>query len=100
MKVAVTPTDSAEPGTILDIWPSLIFKWSPDGRSIYYRERQFGYLPENEIREVSIASGKSKVLFSVAPEFIVDLTFSRDGKRVGIVRGSNTSNAVMLTAPP
>jgi Tol biopolymer transport system component len=96
-KVAVRPVDSTEPSKILDIWPSLIFEWMPDGQSIYYRERQLGYVPENEIRVVDIASSKPKVLLSVMPEYIVDLTYSPDGKKAAVVRGKSSSNSVLLT---
>jgi serine/threonine protein kinase/Tol biopolymer transport system component len=97
-KVAVKPADASEPTSVFNIWPSMIFKWMPDGRSIYYRERQFGYQPETTVLKVDIASREPKVLISAAPEIILDLTYSRDGKKIAVVRGKGTSNAVMLTA--
>jgi eukaryotic-like serine/threonine-protein kinase len=96
-KVAVKLVGSSEPPTILNIWPSQIFKWMPDGQSIYYRERQFGYQPESEVQKIDIKKREPKLLMSVAPESILDMTFSRDGKRFAVVRGKGTSNAVMLT---
>ena len=100
MKVAVDTVDSNAESKILSIWPSLIFRWSPDSKSIYYRERQVGYVPENEVLRVDISTGKPTQLVSAAPEFVVDMSYSRDGKKVALVRGRNTSNAVMLAPAP
>jgi Tol biopolymer transport system component len=97
-KVAVKDVGSSEPAKILNIWPSIVFKWTPDGESIFYRERQAAYLPEAEILKVDIATGKSKNLFSALPEYVSDLTYSRDGKKVAVVRGRNISNSVLLTS--
>ena len=97
MKVAVTSNNSSRPATILDIWPSAIFKWSADSRSLYYRERQIGYQPENELLKIDTQTGKSATVLSTAPDFLADISFSRDGKHVAIVRGKTMSNAVMLT---
>ena len=98
-KVAVRSSDAPE-ATILSIWPSLIFDWMPDGKSLYYRERQAAYQPGTEVLKVDIPSGKTSVLVSTAPEHVVDLTFSRDGRRVALVRGRNMTNAVILSPAP
>lgn len=99
-KVAVRSVDSSTPAAVLPIWPSLIFKWMPDGKSLFYRERQLAYQPENVIFKVEIARPEPKVLVSADKESILDLAFSRDGKRAAIVRGQGASNAIMLTAAP
>jgi serine/threonine protein kinase/WD40 repeat protein len=96
MKIRIDPQFPGAESKILNIWPSLIMKWSPDSRSIYYRERQFGYIPETEVLSLDISTLKSTPLISAAPEFIVDMSYSRDGKRVALVRGRSTSNAVMM----
>ena len=96
MKVRLDPQVPGVESKTLNIWPSLILKWSPDGRSLFYRERQFGYIPETEVLSLDISSLRSTPLISANPEFIVDMSYSRDGKRVALVRGRNTSNAVML----
>ena len=98
MKVAIRPVDAPDPSKILNLWPSLILKWMPDSKSIYYRERQQGYQPESEILKVDVSTGRSTVLISSSPEFIVDLTYSHDGKKAALVRGRSTSNSVMLTS--
>jgi Tol biopolymer transport system component len=37
IKVAVDAVGSGQRVTVLNIWPSLILKWMPDGKSIFYR---------------------------------------------------------------
>lgn len=100
MKIAVRPIDTEEPSIVLDIWPSRIFKWAPDGKSIVYRERQATYQSENEILSVDVSSGKARSLLSAGSDQVVDLSFSNDMKQVAVVRGKNSSNAVLLTAAP
>jgi Tol biopolymer transport system component/predicted Ser/Thr protein kinase len=97
-KVAIRDVGSSEPAHVLNIWPSVVFKWMPDGESIFYRERQVGYQPETEILKVDITTGKAKVLYSASPEYIMDMSFSRDGKKAALVRGRNISNSVLLTS--
>ena len=98
-RLGVSRTHSRPP-MVLDIWPDLIFKWSPDSSGLYYRERQVGYQPESELLRLDALSGKSTTVLSTVPEYIVDISFSKDGKQASIVRGKNISNAVMLTASP
>jgi Tol biopolymer transport system component len=100
MKVEVRPRDRAEAPKVFNVWPSLVFKWTPDGKQILYRERQVGYQPESEIRRMDPVSGKSLSLISTIPEYVVDLSYSRDGKKVALVRGKSTSNAVILSSAP
>ena len=98
MKIAVRPVDRPEPSIILDIWPSVIFKWSPDGKSIVYRERQAGYQPENTILEANATTGKTRTLLAANRDQVVDFSYSRDMKKIAVVRGRSASNAVLLSA--
>jgi serine/threonine protein kinase/Tol biopolymer transport system component len=97
-KVAIKSLDSDAPVSILNFWPSIIFKWMPDSRSIFYRERELAYQPETQIFRHEIGKPEPKVLYSAAPEAIGDMSYSRDGKKVAVVRGSGTSNAIMLSS--
>jgi Tol biopolymer transport system component len=97
MKVEVKPNDPSQSPKVLNIWPSLVFKWSPDGRQIIYREREMGYQPESEIHRIDPATGKSVQLVSTTPDFVVGFSYSRDGKKAALVRGRNSSNAVVLS---
>jgi eukaryotic-like serine/threonine-protein kinase len=96
-KISLEPLFANGQRRILNIWPSAILKWTPDGKNIIYRERRAGYFPEGEVQKLDIASGKTTKLISAAlPEIVIDLSYSRDGKKIALVRGKNTSNAVML----
>jgi hypothetical protein len=57
-------------------------------------------MPENELLKVDISTGKISQLVSTAPEYVVDMSISRDGKQVALVRGKNTSNAILLSPAP
>lgn len=98
MKIAVRYADETEPYIVLDIWPLVIFKWSPDGKSIIYKERQAGYRPENLILAADVATGKSRTVLSAGRDQIEDLSYSKDMKKVAFIRGRDKSNAVLLSA--
>ena len=98
MKIAVRAVDKTEPYAVLDIWPVTIFKWSPDSKSIVYKERQAGYRPENLILEIDVATGKSRTVLAAGRDQVEDLSFSGDKKKVAVIRGRNRSNAVLLSA--
>jgi Tol biopolymer transport system component len=100
MKIAIRTADKPEPTTVLDIWPWMIFKWSPDGKSIVYKERQAGYRPENLILEIDIVSGKTRTVLAAGRDQVVDFSYSRDKKKVAVIRGRDRSNAVLLSAAP
>jgi Tol biopolymer transport system component len=97
-KVAIRSTSSIEPEMILDISPVDIFKWTPDGRGIIYRERTEGEGRTSKLLQIDVDSRRSKVLLTTEPESILDLSFSRDGSKIAVVRGRINSDAVMLTA--
>ena len=98
MKIAVRKVDDQNPSIILDIWPLVIFKWSPDGKSIIYKERQAGYRPENLILEIDVATGKSRTVLAAGRDQVEDFSYSGDKKKVAIIRGRDRSNAVLLSA--
>ena len=97
MKIAIDAADTGKQFRVLNSWPALIMKWAHDGKSLYYRERQVGYIPEFEVQRVDIATGRISHLLSTAPELILDLTYSPDDQKVAVIRGRSSSNAVMLT---
>jgi Tol biopolymer transport system component len=97
MKVSVIPQRPQALPKLFDIWPSLIFKWTLDSKRIIYREKQVGFEPESNVLEANVESGKVATMLSTSPEYVVDISFSRDGQKVAVVRGKNTSNAVMLS---
>ena len=100
MYVVVKRVGSDEPGIRLDITPWRIFKWMPDSSAIYYQERSATTNPQFRVFKIDPEKGQPVPLYSSEPEEIIDLTYSRDGKNVAIVRGKAITDAVMLTAAP
>ncbi len=97
LKVAVGLTDPGSNKTILDIWPSRIFKWMPDGKSLLYQEKQKGENLTAKVFEIPIERPEPKLLLSTEPENILDMSFSRDGTRVAVIRQKTTTDAVLLS---
>jgi Tol biopolymer transport system component len=97
LKVVVRPAALGDPVSTLDIWPSRIFKWSPDGKSILFQERQRGENLTSKVFQIDPFSGKQKLYFSTEPDEIVDLAFSRDNRRVAMIRGTISTDAVILS---
>jgi Tol biopolymer transport system component len=100
MYVVVKTIGSDEPDIRLDITPWRIFKWLPDSSAILYQERLEGPNPEMSVYTIDPAKPQPKLLYSSEPEDIIDVTFSRDGKKVALVRGRSIADAVMLSAAP
>lgn len=85
---------------ILDISPTRVFKWKPDGTGIIYQERLLGENPTTKIYEIDPERPVPKLLFSTEPDEIYDVSFSKDGGRFAVVRVRTLSDAVMLTTVP
>lgn len=97
MHVVIRPVGSDVPMATLDIWPSRIFKWMPDGKNLFYQERQRGENLLTKVFQIDPQRPEPKLLLSTEPDDVYDLTFSRDGKSVAVVRGKTSSDAVMLS---
>jgi serine/threonine protein kinase len=98
MRVIVRPVDSASPTATLNIRPTWLFKWMPDGKSIFYQESQQGEGLSTKVFQIDLAKTEPKLLLTTEPDDIVDLTFSRDAARFAAVRLKVLTDAVMLTA--
>ncbi len=98
MKVIVRPVDSTTPKAVLAIRPTWLFKWTPDGKSIFYQESQQGEGLSTKVFQIDPEKGEPKLLLTTEPDDIIDLTFSRDNTRFAAVRLKVLTNAVMLTA--
>lgn len=98
MRVVVKPVDSEKPRAILDIRPTWLFKWMPDGKSLFYQEAQQGEGLANKVFQIDPEQGQPKLLMTTEPDDIVDLSFSRDNSRFAAVRLKVLTDAVMLTA--
>lgn len=97
LRVMVRPVDADKPVTILDIWPARIFKWLPDGKGIFYQQRQNGESLTAKVFVIDPSDPKPELLMSTEPDEILDLSFSRDKKLFAVVRGRTITDAVMLT---
>ena len=97
MYVIVKRIGMNDPGIRLDITPWRIFKWLPDSSAIYYQERIAGTNPQYNVFKIDPEKGQPVPLYSSEPEEIIDVTYSRDGKSVALVRGKPITDAVMLT---
>jgi len=95
--VAVRPLNSDAATKLIDIWPSRIFKWTPDGNSIVYQERQRGENLPAKVFLLNPENPDPKLFVSAEPDDVLDLSFSRDGSRFAIVRMKTITDAVMLS---
>jgi Tol biopolymer transport system component len=98
-RLAIMRMDSPMPERVLDSSPIYLLEWSPDSESVLLREREEGTNPYSTIVEQNLVTGKRSIYLSTAPDYVIDLSFSRDGKRAAMVRGRLSTDAVMLTAP-
>lgn len=96
VKVMVRPVDSESPLALLDIWPTRIFKWFPDGRGLYYQERFKGENLAAKVFEIELRTRRPEFLLSTEPDEIYDLSFSRDSQSFAAVRIRVMTDAVML----
>ena len=97
LSVVVRPADLSEPTSTLDIWPSRIFKWASDSKTVLYQERQRGEKLASKVFQIDAFTGKQRLFVSTEPDEILDLAFSRDNRRVAMIRGKTSTDAVILT---
>lgn len=97
-KVIVRPVDSDTPKAVLNIRPTWLFKWMPDGKSLLYQESQQGEGLSSKVFQIDPNVGDPKLLLTTEPDDIIDLTHSRDGKRFAAVRLKVLTDAVLLSA--
>ena len=97
VKVMVRSIDSVAPRTVLDIRPTMFFKWMPDGKSIFYQESQQGEGLASKVFHIDPDRPEPKLLLTTEPDQILDLTFTRDGSRFAAVRLRVVTDAIMLS---
>ena len=96
--LAILRLDSPTPEMILDSSPNYLLKWRPDSGAVLVRERDQGANPYSTIVEYELATKQRREYLSTAPEYVIDISFSHDGKRAAIVRGNLSTDAVMLSS--
>ena len=97
-KVAVKNTATGETEAVLNISPINILKWLPDGSGLFYREREEGERIASKVLQIDLINRMPRLLVSVEPDIVADLSYSRDRKHIAIIRGTGISNVVMLSA--
>lgn len=95
--LAVMRMDSPTPEMILESSPIYVVKWRPDGNALLVRERDDGENPFATIVEHDLITRRKRVFLSAAPDYVIDISFSADNKRVAVVRGRLSTDAVILT---
>ncbi|MGE3467380.1 MAG: hypothetical protein AB7J13_10650, partial [Pyrinomonadaceae bacterium] len=96
-KLAVVQIGTEQPETILDAWPIYILKWTPDSKSLIYREREAGEAPYSLLWQHEIDTNTKKPILDVSPDIIVDAAWSANRDRIAVIRGKLVTDAVMMT---
>jgi eukaryotic-like serine/threonine-protein kinase len=96
-KVRVRPVEQAEPSIDFNITPTNFLLWTADGKGLLYRELESSRASSSIVWLQAISGGEPKQFLNVKPEQIFNLSLSRDGKQILVVRGKFLSDAVMLT---
>lgn len=81
------------PGTVIE----RMAKWSPDGRSIAFASHTNGAA---NVWQQSLSGGSPKALTDFRSDTIFDFNWPPDGKRLAVVRGTSTSDVVLIDTGP
>ena len=96
-KTCVRPFETAEPEKCFDISPIDVLMWTADGTGFIYRKNEANPESNFTVWMQSLAGGEPKQFLSSAPDWVFNISQTRDGKKTAVVRGSFSSDAVMLT---
>jgi Tol biopolymer transport system component len=96
-RVVIRPIEAAGEPIVLDFSPMLVFTWSHDGKSFFYRERSGSGDSASTVWNIDLATKRVRPYLSTKPDSVHHLSFSPDGKRVAVVRGKLITDAVLLT---
>ena len=93
-RLAVFPSTGGEPVKIFELTRfgtlTLNTRWSPDGRSIAYRDRGYGYWVQ------PVAGGEPQRLVGLPMEKFYNFAWSKDGKQFAFVRGQEIRDVVLF----
>jgi serine/threonine protein kinase/WD40 repeat protein len=96
-KVCVRPLETAEPSVVFDITPTTFLQWTFDGKGLLYRELDPRRNPGSTVMFQSVAGGEPKPFLSVKSDSVLNISQSKDGSRMLVVRDKFVTDAVMLT---
>jgi WD40 repeat protein len=91
----IIPANGGQPikTFVLDPELGLPVRWTTDGRALLYIKTKTGV---SNVWQKSIDGGEAKQLTKFDSDQIGDIVMSRDGKTLAVVRGSNTSDVVLI----
>jgi serine/threonine protein kinase/Tol biopolymer transport system component len=90
--VSIMPVDGGAPSLNFDL-PTEICRWAADSRALLYIDNSSGY---STIMRLPLASGVPTPVTSFKNERIFDFDLTRDGQRMTFIRGTVTSDVVMI----
>jgi Tol biopolymer transport system component len=97
-RIAIVPFDGGPPTKVFDVPPTVSIdlspQWTPDGKGITYID-WIGDISNLWLQPVD--GGKPKQLTDYKQGYIYRREWSRDGKKLALVRGSETSDAILIT---
>jgi TolB protein len=92
--IAVATLGSAEPPKVFPIVPRAI-AWAPRGQALTYVDVKSGVA---NIWTQPLAGGAPKPLTNFTSELIYNFAWSRDGKQLAVVRGTTSTDVVLMSA--
>ena len=100
-RLAIIPAEGGPPARLLDLSAQHVnvpagLWWTPDGRSLIYVETRGGV---SNVWRLPLGGGPPKQLTDFDSGQIFDLALSRDGRRLALVRGTVTSDVVLISDP-
>ena len=96
-RVGISPLNDPSNPTILNISPTRLLKWTGDGGGLLYSESDVGANPYATVKMMDIKTRKVTEYLSAAPDWVMDISISPDGKKIAALRGRIITNAVMLS---
>jgi Tol biopolymer transport system component len=93
-RVAIIPWEGGEPLRVFDIAEAHSTRWSPDSRGLTYLEIRDGVA---NLWLQPLDGAKARQLTHFTSDNIFNYAWSRDGKHLAVVRGTTTSDVVLIS---
>ena len=95
-RYAIIPYEGGEPIKVFDLLGKKgNFRWSPDGRSLYYLRETSGGV--TNVWSFPLDDKPSKQLTDFKTEQIYNFAWSPDGKQLVLARGTTTSDVLLIS---
>jgi serine/threonine protein kinase len=93
-QIAILHVDGGEPVHRVKAIPEgALYRWSPDGKTITYVQTVDRV---SNLWSVSVSGGSPKRLTDFTAEQIASFDWSKDGRNVALVRGTNTRDVILI----